>query len=87
MTEMEKLEKGLKKLGIPYQKRKIFDGEQIVCGDWDVICHSFSYGGQFGLLEAMGNSIVGEDYKDDVEGFLTASKILKRLTNNANYDK
>ena len=42
----------------------------------DVICHEFSYGGKDGLLEIMGLS---ENEYDDVEGWLTAEKVFKKI--------
>lgn len=43
---------------------------------FDAICHKGSYGYDNGLLEVMGE-IVKDDY--DVEGWLTAAEIIKRL--------
>lgn len=40
---------------------------------WDVICHYGSYGYEQGLLEAMGESLIGHD---DVEGWLTAKEVI-----------
>jgi hypothetical protein len=42
----------------------------------DVICHEFSYGGKDGLLEIMGLS---ENEYDDVEGWLTAEEVFKKI--------
>lgn len=41
---------------------------------WDAICHRGSYGHEEGLLEVMGSVT-----NDDVEGWLTADEIIKRL--------
>ena len=41
---------------------------------WDVICHRWSYGGDEGLLEGMGDL-----FGPDVEGYLTAEDIIKRI--------
>lgn len=76
-VEINKLAEGLAERGIEHTVRKSFDGLQIVAEGWDVICHQYSYGGDRGLLEAMG-TIVRVDY-DDVEGYLTAEEILKRI--------
>lgn len=43
----------------------------------DVICHKYSYGGDRGLLEIMG--LVDNEY-DDVEGYLTAEDVFKRIS-------
>ena len=77
MTEMGKLAQGLVIKQIPFQVIPMFNGLQILCKDWDAICHSGSYGHSEGLLEIYG-SIVQSEY-DDVEGYLTAEEILERL--------
>ena len=41
---------------------------------WDVICHSGSYGCETGLLEGMG-----ELFGIDVEGYLTAADVIKKI--------
>lgn len=78
-NEIVKLSKMLDKEKIPHEDMQIFDGLQVnypnkencVC---DAICHSFSYGHEQGLLEIMG---LTED--DDVEGYLTAKEVFKRI--------
>lgn len=78
-NEIVKLSKMLDKEGIPHEDMQIFDGLQVnypnkencIC---DAICHSFSYGHEQGLLEIMG---LTED--DDVEGYLTAKEVFKRI--------
>ena len=79
--EMAKLAEGLAFRGIPFQFKPLFDGSQIIVngGEWDVICHSGSYGGDNGLLEVMGDCMLSEELKGDVEGWLTAEEILNRL--------
>lgn len=87
LKEIKKLIKMLDKEEIPYEDMPIFDGYQVnypnkqdcVC---DAICHSFSYGHEKGLLEIMG---LTED--DDVEGYLTAKEVFKRIKKHykANY--
>lgn len=74
--EIAKLARGLKDRGIAYNMHAHGNGLQIVADDWDVICFTGSYGAQRGLLEAMGRAITGND---DVEGYLTADEILRRL--------
>lgn len=78
-NEIVKLSKMLDKEGIPHEDMQIFDGLQVnypnkencIC---DAICHSFSCGHEQGLLEIMG---LTED--DDVEGYLTAKEVFKRI--------
>lgn len=74
--EIAKLARGLKDRGIAYNMHAHVDGLQIVTDSWDAVCFTGSYGAQRGLLEAMGRVITGND---DVEGYLTADEILRRL--------
>ena len=74
--EIAKLARGLKDRGIAYNMHVRDDGLQIVAGNWDAVFFTGSYGAQRGLLEAMGRAITGND---DVEGYLTADEILRRL--------
>lgn len=74
--EIAKLARGLKDRGIAYNMLVRDDGLQIVADKWDVVCFTGSYGAQRGLLEAMGRVITGND---DVEGYLTADEVLRRL--------
>ena len=48
--------------------------EKCVC---DAVCHSGSYGHEQGLLEIMG---LNTDPTDDVEGWLTAEEVFKRIS-------
>ena len=48
--------------------------------EWDAICHEGSYGYEEGLLEIYG-TIVGKG-EHDVEGFLTADDVIKRIEQN-----
>ena len=82
-TEMDKLAKGLDEREIFYVRHKIFDGEQIRCDFWDAVCHSGSYGHEMGLLEIMDvtRRLLHYDNYDEVEGWLTAKEILKRIDN------
>jgi len=86
MTEMDKLEKGLKERGMNYLRRPLNDGEQILVFDdqerlqWDAVCGPYTYGGPDGLLETMGLDLPDEqDEDDDVVGWLTADQILRVL--------
>lgn len=76
VDEIAKLARGLQMRGIAYTMRVRDDGLQIVADNWDVVCFTGSYGAQRGRLEAMGRTITGND---DVEGYLTADEILRRL--------
>lgn len=77
LTELNKLADGLTAKGIEFERRPLFDGAQILCADWDAVCHKGSYGGLQGKLEIMGTIVRNED--DDVEGYLTAAEILARV--------
>lgn len=77
LTEMDKLEKGLIQKGLEYTRKPLYDGAQIICGNWDAFCHRYSYGHEDGLLEIMGD-IVRCGY-DCVEGCMTAEEILERI--------
>lgn len=66
----------LDRLDIPYEDpTELWDGQQIrfTWCDGDVICHSYSYGGDVGLLETMGFAMDGED----VTGRLTTLQALE----------
>ncbi len=43
---------------------------------WDAICHYGSYGYEEGLLEVMGEKLIGHD---DVEGYLTADDVIELI--------
>ena len=81
-TEMDKLQAYLDKEGIDYVRKSIHDGQQIIAFDeksercWDVVLHSYSYGSEDNLLEAMGEALLGHD---DVEGYLTAEDVINYI--------
>lgn len=77
LDEIMKLAIGLDKKGLQFTAHTMLGGVQIVCNDWDAICHCGSYGYEQGLIEVAG-SIVKND-NDEVEGYLTAEEILARL--------
>jgi hypothetical protein len=79
LKEISKLATGLAERGIPYKFRKLWDGYQIIVNgwEWDAICHSGSTGGEDGLMEVAGCMV--RDNPDDVDGYLTAEEILKRV--------
>lgn len=84
ITEMTKLGSFLELAGIPYEVTDCWGTPQIwypskedaTC---DVICHRGSYGYEEGLLEIMG--LVDESHGDDVEGYLTANEVFRRILN------
>jgi len=86
LKELDKLEQYLSQNNYKYNRRKNYDGAQLMVYNedgeelWDVICCSYSYGHKRGLLEAMGSYIIAED-KDEVEGYLSAEEIIQRLEN------
>lgn len=80
--EMYKLINLLISAKIPFEVVELYDTPQVcypsnssrIC---DVVCHSGSYGHEQGLLEIMGLNI---DTTDDVEGWLTADEVFKRIS-------
>ena len=80
--EIKRLVKMLENANIPFELTNDVMGnfdnqiwypnhEESIC---DVICHEFSYGGKDGFLEIMGLS-----ENEDVEGWLTAEKVFKKI--------
>jgi len=82
LNELFKLAAGLHARGKKVEVRSLHGGAQVLVyndeneREWDAVCHSFSYGGDRGLIEIMGGPV--ED-SDDVEGYLTADEILARI--------
>lgn len=81
-TEMYKLINLLVKAKIPFEIVELCDTPQVFYPSTknpilDVICHRGSYGHEKGLLEIMGCLVTNED--DDVEGWLTAKEVFKRI--------
>lgn len=79
MSEIDKLAAMLTERGISFVRQPIFDGEQIlVPGEWDAVCHRYSYGGPEGLLEVMGDPVTlpGEGA---VAGWLAAEDVIRRM--------
>ena len=88
-TEMNKLIEMLNNASIPFElTTDILDNKnnQVwypsykdnVC---DVICHKYSYGGEYGLLEIMGLLTEEEAEFDSVAGYLTAENVFNRIEN------
>lgn len=81
--EMKKLAHGLIDKGLFFKTRAFSGGDQIIVYDehgtriWDAVSHTYSYGGDQGLIEILGTIVNNED--DNVEGYLTADDILSRL--------
>ena len=81
-AEMYKLINLLISAKIPFEVGDCFGTPQVrypstencVC---DAICHGGSYGHEEGLLEIMG---LAADPDDDVEGWLTAEEVFKRIS-------
>lgn len=80
LKEIGKLMIGLAERGIEFTLIKAFDGFKVDVPSqgWDAICHSGSYGCLQSYLEVMGSKVNRNPY-DDVEGYLTAEEILRRL--------
>ena len=76
--EMDKVARFLDLAHVEYKRAPLYEGEQIACEDWDVVCHKYSYGGERGLLETYGD-IVPADWGDDVEGYMTAADVILRF--------
>jgi len=94
LSEIKKLAIGLMERGIQFEFRKIFEGYQILVYEptgnpydisdklvrkWDAVIHGGSYGHEYGKLEIMGDLVDKTKTDDDVEGWLTAEEILKRV--------
>lgn len=80
-TEMDKLIPMLCKADIPFDLAIHFGRPQIAYPSfdnrvYDVVCHWGSYGHERGLLEIMG---LCDEKIDDVEGYLTAEEVFKRI--------
>lgn len=82
VTESANLIRLLVAAGVPHEVYLLYGGVQIVypsrkdyCGD--TICHPYSYGSGWGLLEVMGVG-VSEEAGDSVEGYLTAETVFDR---------
>lgn len=87
MSEMDKLENYLVDHSYIYDRRDLpeYEGEQIIVFNeygrqWDAVCHKFSMGHKDRLLEIMGTIV--RSFDDEVEGYLTAEDVIKRLEEN-----
>ena len=56
----------------------IYDTKDANLRLWDAVISDYSYGHEDGLLEAMGGALLG-GRPGDVEGWLTADEIIRRL--------
>ena len=90
LRELDKLENYRKEREIPYVRRDVMDGthferHQVAVLDedgnriWDAICQYGSYGYESGLLEVMGDIVDEELHGDQIEGFLTANEVIRRV--------
>lgn len=81
--EMNKLINLLTSENIPFETRKSWDNTiqvlypSIKNHTCDIVCHSGSIGSEKGLLEIMGLTS-----NEDVEGYLTAEEVFKRIKKN-----
>ena len=66
---------GMEAIGGRHQINVIDEDHNVI---WDAICHYGSYGYEEGLLEVMGEALIGHD---DVEGYLTADDVIKMIEN------
>jgi len=83
-SNMKILETLLIEYNIPYIKRRIYDGIQILYPDikhckCSVVCHRASYGGEYGLLEIYGLLNEEEKENDDVVGHLDYNDVFERI--------
>lgn len=77
---IDRLAKFLDEAKIPYNRNPIWDGEQIRIGTLcDAVCHNFSYGNEYDLLEIMGALTKEEMESDSVLGELTPEEVAKRF--------
>ena len=82
-NELKKLAELLTNANIPFEFNSIFGEDDQICYPsydnriCDAVCHEFSYGHEKGLLEIIG--LVNEEADDDVEGWLTAKEVFKRI--------
>ena len=90
LTELDKLEEYLKENDFNYERKDYEKGGETVSGEpmdwhqirvykddvqiWDVVCHYGSYGSWRGLLEGSG-----EIFHGDVEGWLTAADVIRKI--------
>ena len=64
--------------GADYEKNQIIVYDDALRRSWDAVCSIWSFGGDNGLLEIMGDIVVPEDF-DDVVGYLTADDVIARF--------
>lgn len=89
LTELNRLEEYLEWHGFEFRRTDYKTGEtvsgepldwhqiKVYRGDtqiWDVVCHYGSYGSERGLLEGSG-----EIFHGDVEGWLTAADVIRKI--------
>lgn len=77
---IDQLARFLDEAGVPYERRPIWNGEQIRIGALcDAVCHDFSYGNEEDLLEIQGG-LTEEEYELSlVKGWLTPEEVAKRF--------
>lgn len=75
-TEMIKLIQILTKKGVPFKVYFSYDGLAICApnGEWDVICHKYSYGHERGLLELKSYKYIHTE--DNIRGWMSADEVV-----------
>lgn len=89
LNELNKLEKWLREndynverfdeFNIPFSRHQVIVLDESGKRAFDVVCHPGSYGFEAGLLEIMNGTMKLCGFEYDVEGWLTADEIIKRL--------
>lgn len=82
MSEFDKLVAMLLEYEIPFKVYSMHDGHTLTVDsipDFDVICHSGSYGGPEGFIEIMGLTTPMEKRMGGTVGWLRAEKVLVRI--------
>lgn len=94
MSELDKLEKYLKKHGYEYKRHDIketpltIERHQVIVYNngersWDAVYQPGSYGYEEGLLEIMGDIVWYDIDGDSVRGWLTAADVIARIERGA----
>lgn len=82
LNEFNKLVAYLEEHDIEHEVTPIHGGMMVCVPNksnrlWDAVCHSFSYGHKYGLLEIYGSLVSNEG--DSVEGYLTSDTVIERI--------
>lgn len=68
-------------LGVRHQIRFYLDDNN---SEQSIVCHPYTYGYEYGLLEGLGSLFVRGD--DDITGWLTAYDVIDRIENPSKYE-